>query len=296
MDDSDFVTITSGALTARINLLGAELWSLTDREGLEYMTDADPAYWTGHAPILFPIVGALNGNRYRLDGEEYEMPKHGFARHSRFEAVEAGADSARFRLTDSAETRSTYPFSFALEVEFRLVGSTLHMTATVSNAGNGPMPFSFGYHPAFAWPLPGGADKADHCIAFADAEPQDVRRIDPASGLLLAQSFPTPVDGHHFTPDASQFEADALIWDHLASRALTFGTPGGQQLAIAFPDTPSLGIWQKPGANYLCIEPWQGYADAVGYDGDFRDKPGVVSLEPGEARSFRMDVTVLSAD
>src|SRR5690348_17278598 len=85
---TDLVTITNGAFTARINPLGAELWSLTDAQGREYMTDADPAFWTGHAPLLFPIVGALRDGTYRLDGREYALPKHGFARTSRFEVVE----------------------------------------------------------------------------------------------------------------------------------------------------------------------------------------------------------------
>lgn len=296
MTDLDFVTISSGDLSARIAPLGAELWSLADRAGREYMTDADPAFWTGHAPILFPIVGALSGGRYRLDGREYALPKHGFARHSLFEVVETAPDRARFRLRDSDETRKVYPFAFVLELEFLLEAMSLHMTAAVTNAGGEAMPFSFGYHPAFAWPLPGGAAKADHTIAFEQGEPQPIRRIDMATGLVMPEPVATPVEGHLLTPDAAQFEADALIWDRLASRALTFGAPGGAQLAVAFPDTPMLGIWQKPGANYLCIEPWQGMADPLGYTGDFRAKPGVLSLEPGASRSFRMDVSVLTAD
>ncbi|WP_313442245.1 aldose 1-epimerase family protein [Novosphingobium sp.] len=296
MTDVEFVTISSGDLTARIATFGAELWSLTDRAGREYMTDADPAFWTGHAPILFPIVGALNGNRYRLDSSEYELPKHGFARHSLFEVVETAPDQVRLRLCDSAESRKVYPFAFTLELEFRLEGMILRTTATVTNAGDGAMPFSFGYHPAFAWPLPGGADKADHTIAFEQSEPQPIRRIDMPTGLVLPEPVATPVEGHLLTPDAALFETDALIWDRLASRALTFGAPGGTQLAVAFPDTPMLGIWQKPDANYLCIEPWQGMADPLDYTGDFRAKPGVLSLEPGASRSFRMDVSVLTAD
>lgn len=296
MTDVEFVTISSGDLTARIATFGAELWSLTDRSGHEYMTDADPAFWIGHAPILFPIVGALNGNRYRLDGSEYELPKHGFARHSLFEVVETAPDHARLRLRDSEETRKVYPFAFTLELEFRLEGMSLHTTATVTNAGAGAMPFSLGYHPAFAWPLPGAAAKADHTIAFERPEPQPIRRIDMPTGLVLPEPVATPVEGHLLTPDAALFDTDALIWDRLASRSLTFGAPGGTQLAVTFPDTPMLGIWQKPGANYLCIEPWQGIADPLGYTGDFRAKPGVLSLEPGASRSFRMDVSVLTAD
>lgn len=296
MPEVELLTIGSGDLTARINPFGAELWSLTDALGREFMTDADPAFWGGHAPLLFPIVGALNGDRYLLEGLEYALPKHGFARNSLFETIELDESRACFRLTDSEATRAVYPFAFALEVEFRLEGMTLHMTATVRNTGEAQLPFSFGYHPAFAWPLPGGSEKADHVIAFAEPEPQPIRRIDPPSGLLLSEVFESPVEGHHLELDAALFEPDAIIWDAPTSRSLTFGTPGGSQLAIAFPDTPMLGIWQKPGARYLCIEPWQGHADPVGFAGEFRSKPGIVELEPGASRSFRMDVTVLTAD
>lgn len=290
----DLIAISSGALTALVNPLGAELWSLTDEHGQEYMTDADPAFWTGHAPLLFPIVGALKDGRYRLDGAEYTLPKHGFARTSRFALAEAAPDRAVFRLADSAETRAAYPFAFTLDMAFELEGLLLRMTATVANPGERDMPFSFGYHPAFAWPLPGGAAKADHRIVFAHEEPGPIRRIDPQSGLVLPDPVATPVRGRELAPDASLFEADALIWDRLHSRALRFGAPDGARLDVAFPDTPMLGIWQKPGAHYLCIEPWQGIADPEGYDGDFCDKPGVLLLPPGAARSFRMDVSVQS--
>jgi galactose mutarotase-like enzyme len=287
---TDLVAIASGHLTARINPLGAELWSLTDTAGREYMTDADPAFWTGRAPLLFPIVGALNGGCYRLDGREYALPKHGFARSSRFTCVEASQSAVLLSLSDSDETRAAFPFAFELLMGFRLNGWRLEMEATVRNTGDVALPFSFGFHPAFAWPLPGG-EKAEHRITFAQHEAQPVRRIDP-DGLILPEAQPTPVQGRVLTLDPSLFDADALIWDGLHSRALTFGAEGGVSLEIAFPDTSMLGIWQKPGANYLCIEPWQGIADPQGFDGDFRDKPGVVVLPPASERRFRMDATV----
>jgi len=291
----EFVTITSGDLTACINPFGAELWSLTDAQGGEWMTDADPAFWTGRAPLLFPIVGALNGGHYRLCGSAHELAKHGFARHSAFALVASQVDSATFRLTASEATRLAYPFPFTLDMAFALDGWTLRMIATVTNDGVTDMPFSFGFHPAFAWPLPGGAAKADHRVTFAQDEPQPIRRIDPPSGLLLPEALPSPVHGRDLALDATLFEADALIWDDLASRSLTYGAAGGAQLDIAFPDTPMLGIWQKPGANYICIEPWQGIADPVGFADDLRAKPGMIALAAGASRSFRMDVTVRPA-
>jgi galactose mutarotase-like enzyme len=287
----DLVTITDGTLTARINPLGAELWSLTDAQGREYMTDADPKFWTGHAPLLFPIVGALNGGTYRLDGREYPLAKHGFARTSRFDGEKTGPDRVRFRLRDSEATRAVFPFAFELGVEFATAARTLAVTATVHNPGAVPMPFSFGFHPAFAWPLPGGGAKGAHRVVFAEDEPEPIRRIDPASATLLPNPEPTPVAGNVLRPDASLFEKDALIWGRLNSRALTFAGEG-PSLDVAFPDCPFLGIWQKPGAPFLAIEPWHGFNDPQGFDGDFRAKPGILELAAGGEHRFRMDVTV----
>ncbi|MET0251531.1 MAG: aldose 1-epimerase family protein [Novosphingobium sp.] len=290
MPEANLVTIASDALTARINPLGAELWSLAGADGREYMTDADPAFWTGHAPLLFPVIGELNGKLFRLNGREYPMPRHGFARHSLFELVEHGPSLARFALRDSGSTLAVYPFAFELEMLFRLDGATLAMRATVENPGSEPLPFSFGFHPAFAWPLPGGGDKLAHTIAFEQEEPEAIRRLDAAG--LLAGSEPTPVRGRTLPLAPELFEADAVVWDRIASRSLTYAGPGGATLEIAFPDTPELGLWQKPGAAFLCIEPWAGHADPVGFTGDLPDKPGIVTLAPGEAHSLRMDVTV----
>jgi galactose mutarotase-like enzyme len=75
--------ITSDRLTAEISEDGAELRRLTDTAGRDWLWDGDPAYWAGRAPILFPIVGTLNADRYRWQGQVYGLPRHGFARRSR---------------------------------------------------------------------------------------------------------------------------------------------------------------------------------------------------------------------
>ncbi|MFC3174904.1 aldose 1-epimerase family protein [Novosphingobium bradum] len=289
----DLVPIASDRISAAINPLGAELWSLRDGAGRNYLTDADPAFWTGHAPLLFPIVGALNGGTYRLGACEYALPRHGFARTSRFALVAHDAASATFRLTDSPETRASWPFAFQLDMVFTAEGDTLRTEARVTNPDTCPLWFSFGFHPAFAWPLPGGAAREAHRLVFADCEPEPVRRLDPASGLVLPGPQPTPVDGDTLAPTPALFESDALIMDGLRSRRCTWGAPGGSRLELHFPDSPMLGIWQKPGAAFLCIEPWQGLADPVGFAGDFRVKPGMVELDGGGTCRFRMDLRVI---
>jgi galactose mutarotase-like enzyme len=289
------IEIGSGALRAAISPKGAELQSLTDVQGREYMSSGDPAFWRGRAPLLFPVIGRLNNDVLRLDGTEYRLEKHGFARRSTFDVVTHKADRVLFRLTDSETTRALYPFAFALDAEFRLSGATLHMTVTVSNTGDAPLPFSFGYHPAFAWPLPGGAPRVDHAITFKRPEPARLARVTP-EGLIVADAKPSPVEGTRFTLADALFEDDALVWTGVNSRHLSYGAPGGAAMDITFPDTENLGIWTKPGAAFVCIEPWAGHADPEGYTGDFRDKPGVMLLPPQGARSFRMDVTIRAAD
>ena len=278
-------------LSAEIDPMGAELQSLTDADGAQYMSAGDPRFWSGRAPLLFPNVGRLSGDVLRVGGKSYPMPKHGFARRSRFDLVSYDVGAARFRLTDNEATRMAYPFAFALDLLFRFDGASLAMTATIGNPGDVPLPASFGFHPAFAWPLPGGCAREDHEIRFAREEPAPLSRVRP-DGLIEPSTRPSPVAGNAFRLDDDLFTDDALVWQSLASRSLHFGCAEGPALDIGFPDTPSLGIWTKPGAAFLCIEPWAGYADPVDFKGSFADKPGVLSVAPGDTVSFRMTVTV----
>ncbi len=255
------------------------------------MSDGDPDYWSGRAPLLFPIIGRLNEDTLRLGDKAYAMKKHGFARKSDFAIVDASDSAALFRLRDNAEGRAQYPFAFELDAHFRLDGATLHKTIIVRNNGDIALPFSFGYHPAFAWPLPFGGARDAHQICFERDEPASLARVTPY-GTIGADRVPTPVAGNALTLADTLFDDDALVWRDLKSRQVTYGVPGYPQLDIAFPDTRHLGIWSKPGAAFVCVEPWAGIADPEGYQGDFRDKPGVMSLIPGDERSFRMDITL----
>ncbi|RDE05978.1 aldose 1-epimerase family protein [Sphingomonas aracearum] len=288
---SQLLPIASDALRAEINPFGAELTHLRTPDGAEWMTDADPAYWTGHAPILFPIVGALAGNTLRVDGGEYRLERHGFARRRLFEVAAHEESRLVLRLADDEETRAVYPFAFLLEMTYALEGATLHMTARIENRGGGPLPASFGWHPAFAWPLPGGGAREAHCVRFARDEPAGLKPLAP-DGTILPGERPSPLDGRVLHLDDDVFASDALIWDPVASRSVVYAAPEGPALQIDFPDTPRLGIWSKPGARFVCVEPWHGIADPQGYAGDFRDKPGVFEIAPGADRLCSMAVTV----
>jgi galactose mutarotase-like enzyme len=291
---ADLVTITGTGLAATINPLGAELWTLRDDAGRDLLWNGDPAVWAARAPVLFPIVGTLNGGHYRVDGKTYALPRHGFGRRSRFAVIEAVTDRAVFRLTANEETRAVYPFEFNLDLTFAIAGRRLDMTAELVNTGEGPLPASFGFHPAFLWPLPYGKPRAEHRIVFAAEEGAPIRRLD-ADGLLDARSRPTPVQGRTLVLDDSLFTEDALIFTELAGRSLSYGAPDGPQLHVHYPDTPDLGIWLKPGAPFVCIEPWQGTSDPAGFAGEIWDKPGIVRVGPNERRIWRMGVELTAA-
>ena len=278
-------------LTAAIDPLGAQLSALRDRHGRDLLWDGNPAVWSGRAPLLFPIVGALAGGHYRLDATSYSLPRHGFARGKLFDVVDASATRARFRLRADEATLQAYPFRFELVQQFDLHEATLTLTASVRNLGDTPMPASIGYHPAFRWPLPYGLPRSAHFIEFAGDEPAPMRRLD-AAGLLTATPHPTPVVGRRLALDDALFQADVMIFDQLQSRSVTYGAGAGPAIHVRYPDSAYLGVWSKPGAPFVCIEPWRGIADPVGFAGDFRTKPGVFMVAPGSSVPITLSISL----
>lgn len=287
----EMVRITSGALSAAINSFGAELTHLEDAQGRELMTDADPAYWAGHAPLLFPIVGALNGGEYRLeDRRSFAMKQHGFARRLEWTVAERGVDHARFQLADDAVTREQYPFGFVLDATYRVAGLRLEIEVRLRNRGDVALPASFGFHPAFAWPLPYGEPRESHRLTFAADEPARVNRVIDA--LIGAAERPSPLDGRELLLRDDLFAEDALVWERIVSGSVLYGAAQGPVLDIGFDGAPSLGVWTRPGARFVCVEPWWGHADPVGFAGTIWEKPGIIRLDPGDERTFAMNVTL----
>ena len=288
---SDLVEIASNGLVAAINPFGAELTHLRDAQRRELMSDADPAFWAHTAPILFPVIGVTNSGVIRVDGIDYPMPKHGFARDSMFDLVRHERDRAVFRLSDSTETRAHYPFAFRLDIDFSLFGAKLTVEARIANRGDRPMPAQFGFHPAFAWPLPFGEPRAEHRITFDADEPERLLRVAP-DGMIAPERRDNPLDGRVLQLRDSLFTDDALVFDPVHSDRVSYGAAEGPAVEVAFPDTPRLGVWTKPGAPFVCIEPWHGLADPEGFTGALRDKPGVFEIAPGAEKRIVMIVTL----
>ncbi|WP_353204293.1 aldose 1-epimerase family protein, partial [Sphingomonas sp.] len=219
--------------------------------------------------------------------------QHGFARRSAFTLVEQSASKAVFLLEDSAETRAVYPRAFALRARYDIDDATLSITIEIENRETDrTLPASFGFHPAFAWPLPYGHPREDHCIVFAAEETDSIRQL--TDGLIDPVLRPSPLIGRTLALTDNLFSADALVWDQIRSQSVRYGAPSGPQLRIDFPDTPMLGIWSKPGAAFVCVEPWHGIADPQGFTGEMADKPGIFTLSPGMAKTITMAITLES--
>ncbi len=294
-DHPDILTIASSRMTATISVNGAELQTLTDAAGNELLWNGDAQWWTGRAPILFPIVGALANDSHTVDGTVYKLPKHGFARRSRFEIVAQSHSVATFRLMDSPATLAAYPYRFNLEITYALDGFTLGVTASVTNTDDKSIPVSFGFHPAFLWPIPGAGSRDRQMIEFDAEEPIPASRIN-GDGLVVGLEPATRVHNKRLALTDDLFDDDALLFLSPASRGLVFGSADGtgNTLDVAFPEMPNLGIWTKPGgAPFLCIEPWYGYASPVGYEGSLMEKPGTAILTPGEIREFAMSAALV---
>ena len=268
-----FYTIENEFLTAQINDMGAELHSLKSKEtGFEYIWQGNPDIWYGQAPVLFPFIGRLLDDKYRYNGTEYTMPKHGFARKRLFSCVFCAGDTAVFALKSDDETRKNYPFEFELYVRFELVGKTLRATHTVVNpAEEGDMFFSLGAHPAFNCEI-------GDTIVFDEPETLDTETIDSDS-IRIAERTPVLRNEREIVITKDIFNNDALILSGYRSRAVTLKShTTDRTVRFTFGDAPYLGIWAKPGAPYVCLEPWCGVNDDRTVREDVSQKEGIVRL------------------
>lgn len=272
---------------------GAELQGLR-LEGTDLLWPAGPL-WPRHAPLLFPVIGSLQGGALHDGTTALPMPKHGFARERDFTWLRHDETACVLELKDDAATRDVFPFAFRLTVAYTLAASRLRMDVALNNPGEAPLPASLGLHPAFRWPLAPHLPKAAHRLVFDAEEPGPLRRLD-AQGLLAPEMHPTPIRRRELALAEDLFAKDALLFLEPRSRGLRFEAAGGPSLSLRWEGFPHLGVWAKPdpGPAFLCIEPWEGYADPSGWRGDLRDKPGAFTLAPGADRAWSLEVALTS--
>lgn len=274
--------IGTGALRATVDSFGAQLTSLS-LDGVEYLWDAgDP--WHYSAPVLFPIISGLPDSTLVHRGVGYPIPSHGFARRSEWRHLGEG----RFELAASPETRAQYPFEFRLELQFT-VDERLTVAHTVTNEGDEPLPYLLGGHPAFRWPLPGAALDSPHTVSWESGG----ATMRQAVQGLRAGRIPSPAVAGHVVLDRAQFAEDAMLFDDITPRRVSYTAPDAATITLEYEDFSRLGIWSKPEhAAFVCLEPWTGYPAPQGFDGEITELPEITLLPSGESRSYRYSVTI----
>ncbi|MBU2326448.1 MAG: aldose 1-epimerase family protein [Alphaproteobacteria bacterium] len=283
------IRIENADLIVEVSTLGAEMQSLKTADGRNWLWNGDAAWWTGRSPILFPIVGKAPGDMLAVNGTTYPMAQHGIARRREFTLVEQNTSACCHELASTSETRAVYPFDFRLTLEHRLDGRKLSVTATVENTGDMPLPFGIGFHPAFLWPLPGAENKIHAVTLDNGAEPGVVQLEDGLIGKTLPTS---PFKAGRLELSHSLFDNDALIFPEGGGTALTYGAEGGPSLFFTFQNLPNIALWQKPGAPFLCIEPWHGMAAHAGGTAELVERPYTLALAAGDAMRFGFSVEI----
>lgn len=282
-------------LSIKVNPVGAELSSLKNLEtGVEHLWQGNPEFWTGQAPNLFPVIGILKEGKFIFEGEEYKMPKHGFVRHNEnIQCKEKTGEQLVFQLEYSKETLDIYPFKFRFEISFRLYKKSLTIHHKISNLDDKTLYFSLGGHPAFNAPLSTNEVYEDYYLEFD--RKMDLRtHILNANGLVSDTTEGILDNEDKIRLHKELFAKDALIFKNIPSKKIALKSKNsGSILSVEYKDFKNLGIWAKPGAPYVCIEPWLGIADPESTNQDLKTKEGIESLAPGKdfEASYTINIT-----
>ena len=169
--------LENGNIKISASTLGGELNSLiSKKDNTEYLWNGDEKYWKYHSPILFPIVGKVLNNKYRAEGNEYELPQHGLARTREFTMIEKDDSHIVFELLWSEDTLKIYPYKFSLRLTYELLENGIKVGYTVKNLDDKEIYFSIGGHPAFMCPLFKDEKFEDYYFEFNKKENTSIKK------------------------------------------------------------------------------------------------------------------------
>ncbi|MDR1629625.1 MAG: aldose 1-epimerase family protein [Oscillospiraceae bacterium] len=279
--------IENSFLRVEVKEMGAELSSVFSKDAnFEYLWQGNPDIWYGQSPILFPIVGRLIDDKYTLGGKEYTMPKHGLARKRPFALQSATETEMIFVQSEDKKTLKAYPYKFDLIIKYMIQGKTLSVEHTVVNKNEDVMYFSLGAHPGF------NCEIGDE-LEFEQNETLDTEKIDLVESLRIPKTTRVLTDSRAITITEHIFDEDALILSGIKSSHVTLKSKNqGRTVKFTLGGAPYLGVWAKPGAPYVCIEPWFGVNDSYEKKADFSQKDQIQSIPAGGAFSFTWSAEV----
>ena len=276
------LTIQNEALTVAIASKGAELQSIRSEDGTEYLWQGDPAYWTSHAPNIFPYVARLTEGKYWLNGKTYGFGNHGLVRYEDL-VVEAQSDSSvSFRLDADEGTKEKYPFDFTYHMTYSLKGNVLQMETVIENKGSERMFFAVGGHPGFNVPMAEGTSFEDYRIEF-EQEAHPYRIILADSGAVTPGQERYEMKDRAIPLQHSLFDHDAIVLVNASRRASICSDLTSRKVTVSYPDFRYVGFWHKPctDAPYVCIEPWTSLPSREGIVEDLSLQGDLIALDAG---------------
>lgn len=269
-------------LEVTVSEQGAELQSVINKiTSIEHLWQADPKVWPWHAPNLFPVVGSCYNDHILVGEEAYPMSRHGFARNSKFALINSTDEHVVFSLSANQETLKHYPYNFEFQVIYDLINKRLRVSYKVINKQESDILFSLGAHPAFRVPFFADENYTDYYVEFAAPAPAKIHLL-TKEGLFNGETKNNPAIDNRIQLTRSLFENDALVMKEVKSRIIKIGSRRNPfYVEVEFPEFPFVGIWAKAGGDFVCIEPWLGYADSNAGEKEFADKEAIHKLEQG---------------
>lgn len=284
-------------LTVTFTTKGGTISSIEDSQGIEYLWQGDAAYWSGQAPVLFPICGGLRDDKALIGNNlETQMPRHGIVRKCEWEMIEKDEKRIIFEITSNIETKVMYPYDFRLLAKYTLEGRSLKITYEVENTDTKKFPFFTGGHPGFNCPLVLGEEYTDYEIVFEQKETCTVPTPVPETGLVDMKHRSVYLeDSDTVELNHEMFEIDAVIFDELKSRKLKLvSKKSGKGIEMEYKDFPYLILWSSANhGNFVAIEPWTGLSTCSDEGNQFEEKRNVQSVEAGESKKYSYSVSVL---
>lgn len=289
------VKLENEFLCVEIAEMGAEVTRIYDKtEDNEILWEGNPVYWKRHSPVLFPNVGKTYKNRVLINGTQYPTSQHGFARDNVFTCIEAANEKASFMFRSSEETKEVYPFDFELHINYKLNKKELTVEWQVKNCGDETMYFTIGGHPAFRFAKP-EETKADYVLKVPGKKKLEYVLIDISCGCANVDEVHTLQLSEETYPLSDElFAKDALVVDNgQIEEAWLCHKDGTPYVGVRSEGFPNYGIWSVEGAPFVCLEPWMGRCDNVGFNAELSEKPNVNKVEAGE--KFIKDYTIVVA-
>lgn len=283
--------IKNELLELTVNSVGAEKKALKSAK-VNYLRDVDK-YWDRTAPFLFPIVGALCDGYTIIDNKEYHLKQHGFLRDQEFEVLQQKEDEISFVNVYNEETLKMYPYKYKVVINYKLKKNTLITQINVHNENDQKILFNLGGHPGFRCPLYPNEKFSDYKLVFEKPETFTSPKVE-ADGTL---NFNVPAA--KFTKlqelrlQYEYFASEAIVIPRVKSDYVMLVNGNGQGIKFEFADFVSLGIWTKPNAPFICLEPWIGYADRHDTDHQFVNKDNIVQLDPMEVYTVKYQITII---